>query len=491
MDHLPKNINRSIFKNAVSQTGGRLFLSVARLGIASMIVRYAGPDRFGEYSLLLSLLLIAEWLVDFGLTEISVRNICQSPDRRGIILRTITLARLTQGFIAVLVLFTALYSMGYPPNIVRAGAVGAIGLFFYSGILVYRTVFKIRMRMELDVFSEAIGVLLSIPLVWYACSVDAPVEILIACYMASRLVFFLCALFLGRNDFKLNIRGIEWQAVLTVFLETLPLGTAGLLVCVYDNLAPIMLAELASTDAIAYYSSASRFVFPIIVIIQSINGAFYPLLSSYWGKSSSAFATTQQAALDSSILVSAALFCTINAGAEFLMDLIGPTMHEASAILRLMSWVVIARSVTTSMSPLIIIAGAPNRMLWLAVLSVVCQIGGLLWLIPLYGAWGATITYLLIELVISLGPIIVISQYLTGIRLNWRIPVRALLAAVIALQICRLLNLTGTLAGAVFTFIAYAILAVAMRAVSLNKLRKIAESLKSSRRSEGNADCEL
>ncbi len=79
MLHLPKNIKWSVLKNATSQIGGRVFLSLARLLISVLIVRYAGVTRFGEYALVVSILILGEWLVDFGFTEISVRDMCKTP----------------------------------------------------------------------------------------------------------------------------------------------------------------------------------------------------------------------------------------------------------------------------------------------------------------------------------------------------------------------------------------------------------------------------
>jgi O-antigen/teichoic acid export membrane protein len=477
MEHLPQNINRSVFKNAVSQIGGRLLLSVARLVLAAMIVRYAGVAGFGEYSLVLSLLLIGEWLVDFGLTEISVRNICQQPAQEATMLRTLTQARLFQGTLAFAILMLVVHLLDYSSTIARGAEIGGISLLFYAGVLVYRTLFRVRMQMERDVFSEVAGVLLTLPLVWYVCKGGVAVETLVACYLASRLAFLLFALLLGRRSFKLSIAGVQGKDVIQVFKETLPLGIAGLLVCVYDNLAPIMLAHLANTQAVGYYSSAIRFVFPIIVVIQSINGAFYPLLSAYWQKPGTAFVDTQQAAVDGSILISAALFCTLNSGAEWLMALIAPDMQPASDILRLLSWVIIVRAISTTMSPLIIITGAQSKMLWLAVLSLVCQFFALRWAIPLYGAWGAAMTYLVSELAISLWPIVLISQHLAKVRLRWRITLLALLSAVLALQACQWLQLQGIQA-AVFTFFTYALLSIVLGAVSVKKLRRITNSLR-------------
>ena len=69
----------ALLRSVTSQVGARLLLSLGRLGVALLISRLAGKDTFGEYALLLSILTLFEWLVDFGQTDISVRDACQSP----------------------------------------------------------------------------------------------------------------------------------------------------------------------------------------------------------------------------------------------------------------------------------------------------------------------------------------------------------------------------------------------------------------------------
>src|SRR5580765_8839691 len=90
----PSNPLWRAVKNVGSQVGGRLFLTVARFGVAAFIVRRSGIDAFGEYALILSLLLIAEWLVDFGMTDVAVRAICQDPRHERRLLRSLFTAKL-------------------------------------------------------------------------------------------------------------------------------------------------------------------------------------------------------------------------------------------------------------------------------------------------------------------------------------------------------------------------------------------------------------
>jgi O-antigen/teichoic acid export membrane protein len=477
MKHLPANIGWSIFKNAASQMAGRLFLSVARLGIAVIIVRYAGAERFGEYSLLLSMLLIAEWLVDFGTTDIAVRTICQKPEREGAVLGSLALVKALQALVVFALLVGALRALGYPAHIVSAGIVGGLGLLFYAGVLVWRTLFRCRMTMEKDVAGEVVGILVMAPLVWYASAAGASVVTLIACYTLSRAVFFAVAIALGCREMTFSADGIRRQDMARVFREALPLGLIGLLVCVYDTLAPIMLSKMADMHAVAYYACAMRFVFPVVIIIQAISGTVYTPLAAYWKKSMNDFAKTQQNALESATLIGAGLFCILNAGAEWLVGLVGPEMAEAAAVLRLLSWAVLARTIATMMSPLVIVTGRQNQALWLTILLVACKAAAFAWLIPRYGYLGAAIGDVAVEAVIGMVPMVLLSQYLAGVWLEWKPIFKTLLAALLALLLCNLLGFIGTFWAALLIVPVYLLFALALGALPLKKLRQLAEAI--------------
>jgi O-antigen/teichoic acid export membrane protein len=64
-----------VVKNATAQGGGRILIALLRLVIAGMIVRVYGTSTFGEYSLVFGILTVAEWVADFGTTEVFVREV--------------------------------------------------------------------------------------------------------------------------------------------------------------------------------------------------------------------------------------------------------------------------------------------------------------------------------------------------------------------------------------------------------------------------------
>ncbi len=280
---------------------------------------------------------------------------------------------------------------------------------------------------------------------------------------------------MGRREHTWDSFGARVSDIRKLFREALPLGFSGLLVAIYDSMAVIMLSKIADFRSVAYFSSSLRVVFPMVIIVQSIGNTVYPLLSFYWKKEIDHFTKTQQRALELSFFVVTGMFCVLNASAEFLMRIMGMEVTEAAqaaSVLRFLACGMLARTVTAIMAPTIIVAGKQNNILWLVTMGVTLNAISLFLLIPKYGAKGAAIGYMMSELVVGMVPTIWISQHLTGLRMQWGILMRMLLASTVALWACYLIGLMGTLLGGLIAIILYLVIAIALRAISIKKLRQ-------------------
>jgi O-antigen/teichoic acid export membrane protein len=215
-----------------------------------------------------------------------------------------------------------------------------------------------------------------------------------------------------RRDARVGSAGLAARAA--------PLGMAGLMVLLYDALAPPLLAALADLRAVALYAAAARFVFPGLIAVQAIGTAYFPLLARAWPHDREALARVQQQALLVSLAVSAPMFAGLHGGAAFLMRLPGPAFAQGAGLLQIMAWLLLARAVTTAMSPLILVARRQGQGMALTAVSLAAQIGALLLLVPRFGVMGAGIGYLAVELLFGTMAVSLMAQRAAGIVLDWR-----------------------------------------------------------------------
>jgi O-antigen/teichoic acid export membrane protein len=457
--------------------GGRGFLLATKLVIAALIIRTCGAERFGEYSLILGILLLCEWLVDFGFGDIAVRDICHAPERQQSLLESLTSIKLVQVAISYLVLVGILLAMDHPSAVLSAGLIGGIEVLFYGAITVYKALFRVRLTMERDVLAESGGVAVLLGLLWLACANGASLQLLIGCFVAARACQFGLAWLMGRREFHLGMRA-DRPELRRMFRMALPVGTAGFLVAVYDQLDTLLLFELDGPRAVGFYAGGQRFFLAAIALLASLGITMYPILAAHWRLRMAEFRRCLQLGLDLVMVLAGFVFCMLQIGAGFLLALLSPEIVATGPALRVLAWVLFLRAITTLVGPVLVVVGAHSQILWTAVLAVVVKVGLLLLLIPGWGYLGAAYACLAAEAISGFLPTVIATQWFTGVRLHWGVLLRLAPAALLSIGLPSLLGLRDTAAGMLLAAALYPVAALATKAVRVAQLRSFATGIR-------------
>lgn len=468
---------RVLLANSASQILGRLLLSVSRLAMAMLIVRLAGSGSFGEYALMLSFLAVLEWMVDFGQTDLAVRDISRDDTAEGVMLGALAWLKLIQGLVMMPLLPLALWLIGYPAAFVRAGMIGSLGVPFVAAVLVFRARFKTHMHMGRDVLAELAGVAAMLPATWFACVRGAGIEGLVAAYLFGRIVMALAALVLLRGLPPVRLGGAIRAAGWLLLRQAIPLGLIGLMVGIYDALAPVILSRLTDLQEVAEYAGASRYVFLVVIVVQALNTAFFPMLSRAWPHAPQRMVGLQQMAVDVSVMLSVGMICGLYAAADFLMGLLGPGLLSGVEVLRWMCSIVLVRTISTAMSPLIIIAGRQSQAAWLTLTSLTLQVAALLVLVPRYGAMGAVVSCMIVEFLTGAIAISWVGQRVSDVWLRWSVPLRLMACGIIAIGLTSTQAFFGTLGSGIVCGLLYVALSFATGAISLARIRGFVQEM--------------
>lgn len=476
----PPSLLRSVVKNAVSLTGGRILLALLRFVVALVIVQRAGLERFGEFALVLSFVLIAEWLSDFGLTDIAVRQISSDPRRRNATMGAFIVSKAVQCLLASGAMAGAIALLGYPEHMVRSGLIAGGAVILYGGVQVYRVQFRVRMTMERDVGAEIISALVLLLAVWFVTGAEASLEMLTLCYVVSRGVNLMAAGLLAEGWPRLCF-GPDFRPELGVLVAAaLPLGLTGLMVSAYDAMDAIALSRWSTSGEVGIFTVAMRIMMLAVVAEQALAAAVFPVLASQWTHDRAAFARTFQVVLDWGTVLGGALFCALYAGAQGLGVLVKQDPQAVAAVLQLLSWAILARVIVTLVSPMVVISGRLLYTVWITVLVVMAKWIALMGFAS-QGAIGAATAYLIAEIGVGLIPTVILCQRAAGMRLEWSIPLRVLALAAAIAAATNWLELEGSLLHGIFALAVYAALAAAIGAIQLQPLRQLYLSIGSRR----------
>jgi O-antigen/teichoic acid export membrane protein len=468
----PSVIPRSrILRNTGAQMVGRVGIALLRLVVAAIIVRVFGAGTFGEYALVFALLAFAEWIVDFGTTEIFVREASREPARERALLRIVTALKLVQVPLAIVTLAVVVLVLGYPEHVVQAALVGGASLVFYAGVLVFRVAFKAHLMLEREVAAEAASVVAMIVMVLATVRMGGGLVALLACHVASRAIFLALCMAFGRRDFALSVKGVtpadmKWGANISMTV-----GVIGLLVALYEMVDLLLLSKLATAAELGYYSGAQRLLWPILLALASIGGTLYPVTARYWPADRARFAEACQRGLDAVVVLAGVALSSMLAAAEFYLGLLGPHLVAGAPALRLLSLLVFIKAISSTLGPVLFVVHAQRQTLFFIAVAVAMKALVVAVLVNRIGYLGAAIGALLVEVAFGAAPTVFLLRRHGELRLQWGVSVKVALAIAVAAAATAALLPSASLAAALLAPTAFLAAAAALGTVHIADVR--------------------
>ena len=466
------NLGWSVFKNSVAQIAGRLFISLGRLVVAGLIIRGYGKDIFGQYSLIFGILAIADWLVDFGTTDVFVRDISREPERGKRLMGILTATKVAQIPVSFAVLAAALLLLRYPVSVIEAGLVGGIGLIFYGGVIAYRIIFRVALKMEREVTAELLSVIAFIPPIALVCKYGGGLIALAGCHVFSRAVYFGTCYLFGRDKYRPSMQDASWRDIGWSIRSSAAIGIIGFLVGGYETLDILLLSKFGSFSQLAYYSAAQRLVWPVLMALAAVAATFYPVLASFWPHSRPQFEKACQRNLDVVFTLAGFALCSAFAGAEFFMGLLGPDLVSGAPVLRVLALLCFVKAISSSVGPVFYVVKAQKKALQFIAIAVVLKAVVSSLLAPRYGYMGVAYSALAVEVCVATAAVYLI-QKIAGYRVKWNIILRVTAITIAATLVSRLLFSTGSFFAAATAPLLYIPLVFLSGAVNLSEVRSL------------------
>jgi len=462
-----KNLGWNVLRNSVVQIVGRLLIGISRLFVAGIIVRAYGQGTFGEYSLVFALLTITEWLLDFGTGDVFVRDICSNPASGPRKLRILMAARAVQFPVAFVVLAAILLGLHYPARVVEAGLLAGLSMSLYAIVLVYRVGFRVTLTIERDVVAELISVIVLVPSVALACKSGWGLVGVFACQLLSRAVFLALCIVFGRGFLRPSWRDFNTTGILEVLRPCAAIGFSGLLVLMYETVDIFILSRLAGFADVGYYSGAQRFIWPLLLVQQSIGSTMYSVIASHWPSARKAFENACQRCFETVLLVGGIPIVAMVAGPYFFMGLLGHRLLLGAPVLRILAAMCFVKAVSSTIGPVLYIVKAQKQVLGFITAALVVKTFVAAIMAYLYGFMGTAAGAMAVDIFCVAAPSIYLVQRLAGYRVRWRVPLKVLGSALVASVVAILLAPQQGLAAAILAPIVYVSLVFAGGAVRM------------------------
>ncbi len=393
--------DQQAFEKYFKNTGWLLFGKVLSLVVGFLIARYLGPAAFGELSFADAFAAIFAAIGTLGLDSFIIREIIQHPEKRDEILGTSLAMRLAANLIIIPVsLITYLifhYFSGNPGGNSLAILVSiCASAYLFKSFNIIDSYFQSQVNSKYVVWVQNFCLLFSavikIALVYWG----APVI-----YFAWALVLDSALLAVGliwmyqRQQMQLQRWTFNWERGKSLLQQSWPLILTAVMISIYMKIDQVMLKSLGSKE-VGIYSSAARISESWYFIPVAIVTSVFPAIIHARKTDIERYQKRLQNLYDLLVGISVPVAILISFSANILIHLLyGEQYAGAGDMLSIHIWSGIFVFLGSASSQYLLAEGYTMISFTRTAVGALVNVLLNLWLIPLYGGWGASVATLI------------------------------------------------------------------------------------------------
>jgi O-antigen/teichoic acid export membrane protein len=388
---------RQILSNTSWLLADRLLQMLIGLFIGVWVARYLGPEQFGLYNYATSLVIMASPLASMGLDSLIVRDISQNISQRDEILGTAFVLSFTGGIATVPLVYVMVYLLNPGETLIYwlTGVLSLGALFKAFNVVDYW--FQAQIQSKYIVVSKRFAylatVILRIILIYaqaplIAFAISALVELVLSSISVSIAYIVKAG---NPKHWK-----VSYSRAIDLAQEGAPLVFAGFAVLAYSKIDQIMLGALLSDKTqLGLYSTAVKIAEIPDFIPVAIAASVFPKLSQAKFNQNE-YIKRMQVYFDIMIWLWFFTAIPISFFSSFIVsNLYGDSYSLTSNILSIYIWGQFGTHIGIARNSFLVIESKLKYSLYLSIAGGFINIAVNFFLIPEYGAIGATVATLI------------------------------------------------------------------------------------------------
>jgi O-antigen/teichoic acid export membrane protein len=385
----------------------------------TLLSRYLGPHRFGQYQLVIAFLTLVN-VSDLGVTTIAVRHLSTSQRDPEELMGNVLTVRTMLALVSAALAIGISQAVGYSYEIRMAIAVASLSfpLMILSGS--YNATFAANLRMEYAALGNIAQAVVGLGAMAIVVMQGGGLIRLVVAYDLGILANSVVCLYFARHFVRPRFH-FDFHYSKQVLLESLPLGMAVLVITAYGRIDMLLLKAFTDSDSVGYYGFAYRVVDLAFPLSFFFVGSVYPLLSGYHTEREHAqFRRLYQRSHDVLSLIGMTLVTGLILFAAPIVRLVGGEDYAAAVTsMQVLSMAVALIWLSNLVDHGLIAIGRQGALLWIACLGLAVNVGVNLVLIPIYGKEGAAAATVITEAAVLLPALFILSRYIGAAPSFW------------------------------------------------------------------------
>ncbi len=270
-------IVKTVFVNTSSQIVAKVVTVLLGFFTVGLLTRYLGVEQYGVYTLVFAYLSFFGIFADFGLQLTLVRDVSGDKSSEGL-RSAYFFTKIILTIISTLIPLIVLLFFPYSQTIKTAIAVGsiavAVGYFNAYAASVLQSKMKLDLAALLEVINRVVTVAAIILFVLWHWDIYA----IIAAVFIGNMTSFAINMYLTPDYFRIT-RIPSFNTFMNIMKASFPVGITALLGVLYFKIDTLMLSVMKSTVDVGVYSLSYKLFENIIMLWLFYIASVYPLLS--------------------------------------------------------------------------------------------------------------------------------------------------------------------------------------------------------------------
>jgi len=327
-------------KNTSWLFGGQMFRMSIGLFVSVAVARYLGPEDFGLFNYVMSIVALVGVISHLGLGELARRELVESPERRNEIIGTCFALSLISGVATYIVMLLIVLSQTERSLVIGLFALLGGPVVLISSLNYIECWFQSQVRSDLSILAPIASLAIFAALKVGAIVKDAGLIVFGYLFLFESLTLCLLRIYLYRKHFGSIF---QWQVnrrtAVDFLRQSWPLIISGLAVTVYMRIDQVMLGAMLGDEAVGQYSVAVRISTVWYFIPSILATSLFPAILNTRKQSKELYEKRLQHYFDLNVGLAYLIAVPLSIAAPWIVFLLfGEVYKAAGPILAIHAW---------------------------------------------------------------------------------------------------------------------------------------------------------
>ncbi len=473
------SLTRRVAHNAFLQTLGKGFSVILGALAFSLMARYLGASRFGDYTTITSFATFFSTMADMGFYYIAVREIAKpGTDGEKIFSNAFTLRLIVSLIFVLLAPLVAYLFFNYSP-LVKLGIL-VVGLSNLATMLiqVLTAIFQYKLRTGLVALMEVIAQVLFVALSAYFIFTKADILPFIWVTSFATVVNFVLLYWVSRKLFRFHL-AFDMSAWKEILRDAWPMGLITIINLFYFRFNIVILSTLKPASDVGIFGAPYKILETLLAVPTIFVGLVIPILSRYFVSDREKFDRAFKKAFDALMIIAVPFAIGTQFISKWIMNLVTGEGYEGSAyVLQILMIAIVAMFLASLSINTIFVINKQKSMIGISIFAAFVSVGLNYALVPRLSYIGTSLAVVITEVLIIILTLSLLYKKIQ-LRPNFTVALKSLLAGAVMGGVLYLIHTQNVVVNITVGAVVYSVILLATRALKIQDIQSFLRLRKS------------